>query len=598
VSPSGVTFQYFYEGLYSPTVEGLNPSTNLPNPQLTARVINATGNTGPYQFDLSLVTWSDTAKFNLARLDTVSTVNKGITGIRNVAIEGDLLPTVTLAAQKFFNLSSTQGGVRLPQDQLAGVEVRDHAQAGLVQAMSIQGLAFGSLTVGTTTQTGAASNQAYASQLLASGTAIVQAGTLSYLNAPNQETFRVPFDNGQGQTVAVALFLDDNKNGVLDNSSLNFIDQDQFVTTGDPRGTVTALVAVNGPALTGSTSSMIQTLALAGDGGSFATKLPIAAVTSTGPLGDLSFQGTQGITGNVTAPSIFGNIASSGPIAGIIQTDGRWTNMTTGQQSSIAADFGRTITDTNGNVLSVTTISAQGGGITGQIISRGNLISQITAGSGISGVIAAQGDLGVIQYNSISKKPVRFGGIQSIGTISGQIVTLGNIFGDINITSGGNLTGRIAANGRPLSNSLYPANLGLPSTATGILGNITISGALGTSKVQGAIVSRGEIGDSTLGTALNLTQAGAVNGILAAEGPINVVNPLSSSSTFFIFNNASTTDPISAAAVDAIFEDSKGQPLSFDQTSLDDLKGLAVIETNLKNLHVGKNGKLTIVPGA
>src|SRR5208283_1917317 len=56
VSPTGVTFQYFYEGLYSPTVEGLNPSTNLVNPQLTARVTNATGNTGPDQFDFSLVT--------------------------------------------------------------------------------------------------------------------------------------------------------------------------------------------------------------------------------------------------------------------------------------------------------------------------------------------------------------------------------------------------------------------------------------------------------------------------------------------------------------------------------------------------------------
>jgi hypothetical protein len=584
VSPAKVNFQYFYEGLASNN--GI-----LTNPQLTVRVTNNSGITTPDQYDLSLVTWSDTAKFNLARLDAAANVNNGISGIRNVAVEGDLLPAVTSGAQSFFGLTSTQGGVRLPQDQLAGVEVRDNSQAGLVQAMSIQGLAFGSLTVssstGTTTQTGAASNQSYASQLLTSGTAIVQAGAV---NSSHQETFRVPFDNGS--TVAVAFFLDDNKNAVLDNSPVDFTDQDQFVTTGDPRGTVTALVAINGPALTGSNSSIIQTMALAGDGGSFATKLPIAAqVTSTGPLGDLNFQATQGITANVTAPSIFGNIAASGPIAGIIQTDGRWTNMTTGLTSMISADLGRTNTDTNGNVLSVTTISAQGGGLTGQIVSRGNLNSQITASGGISGVIAAQGDLGLIQYNSISKRLVRFGGIQSNGTISGQVLTLGNIFGDINMS--GNLTGRIAANGRPLSLSLYPSNLGLPSTATGILGNITIGGSIGTSTVQGVIVSRAEIGDSTLGTALSLSKTGAVNGILAAEGPISFVKPVSSSSTFFIFdsNGGINASPgtLNAAAIDAIFEDQNGLPITtFDVTPLD-LANLNQILNNLARLHVVKN---------
>ena len=47
ISPAGITFQYFYEGLYSPSVEGLTPSTNLANAQLTAHVSNATGNTVP-----------------------------------------------------------------------------------------------------------------------------------------------------------------------------------------------------------------------------------------------------------------------------------------------------------------------------------------------------------------------------------------------------------------------------------------------------------------------------------------------------------------------------------------------------------------------
>ena len=79
-SPAGVTFQYLYE------------SGTLSSPQLTARVQNASGRTGPDQFDLSLVSWNDAAKFNLARLDST-----GISGIRNVAVEGDLLTAVALA---------------------------------------------------------------------------------------------------------------------------------------------------------------------------------------------------------------------------------------------------------------------------------------------------------------------------------------------------------------------------------------------------------------------------------------------------------------------------------------------------------------------
>ncbi len=58
VSPAGVNFQYLYEGL------GSNGGA-LANPQLTLRVTNNSGNTSPDQFDLSLVTWSDKAQFNL-----------------------------------------------------------------------------------------------------------------------------------------------------------------------------------------------------------------------------------------------------------------------------------------------------------------------------------------------------------------------------------------------------------------------------------------------------------------------------------------------------------------------------------------------------
>jgi hypothetical protein len=358
--------------------------------------------------------------------------------------------------------------------------------------------------------------------------------------------------------------VDDAQSGVLDPNSVLFTDQDQGLS--DPRGTVTALITVQIPS--GSTVSVIQTIGLYGDGGAIQTALPVAqAITSTGPLGDLILRSTQGITANVTAPSTLGNITTSGPISGTIQTTGIRTDMTTGQQSSIAADFGRTFTTAQGN-LSVTTVTAQGTGITGQLISRGNLYSQINANGGISGVIAAQGDLGVIRQNS-SGTLVRLGGILTNNPVSSQIITLGTINGDL-LLHGGLKGGRIAAR-------------------RGIVGNTVIDGGLDPAS---ALVSGGVIGNPALGTALTVN--GTNYGIIAAKGAITFAKRAPSG---YVFNNASTTDPISAAAVDAIFADSNGQPLSFDVTPLD-LKGLAQIENNLKNLHVGKNGKLTIVPGA
>ena len=49
-------------------------------------VSNQTGNTARDQFDLSLVIYHDSDKFNLVRLD--ATGNSGVSGIGNVAAEG------------------------------------------------------------------------------------------------------------------------------------------------------------------------------------------------------------------------------------------------------------------------------------------------------------------------------------------------------------------------------------------------------------------------------------------------------------------------------------------------------------------------------
>ncbi len=503
-------------------------------------------------------------------------------GIRNVDVEGNLLSTVTPEAESFFNLPSAIGGVRLPQDRLAGVAVRDNAHVGAVTATSIRGLAFGSLTSGTTTMTGAASNPAYASQLLTSGTAIVQAGTV---NAQDEGIFRVPFDDEPGQ--AVAFFLDDAKNGALDSDTVNFVNQGSEVAGSDPRGTVTALVTVNGPVLTNTNFSSILGIDLAGDGSSLSTLQPIISwITSTGPLGDLTLLSPRGISANVTAPSIIGNIYTSGPITGTIQTTGVRTDMTTGLSSLIQADFGRAIMAGAGNLFGVTTVTtAQGKGISGKIISRGNLISQINAGGGISGVVATQGDLGGMLYNS-SGKLVRFGGICSNGTMSGQVVALGNIVGDITIA--GNLTGRIAADGRA-SPFVAPK---------GVLGNIKVSGSVGTAKNSGVVIARGEIGDATLQTALALSSGAVTNGIVAAEGPMTPFDPGNPPSAFILGNVPDIPSNPNAAAIDSIFETQNGEPItSFDGRSPLDLANLDQILTDLATLHVAKSNSGQYVLG-
>jgi hypothetical protein len=563
-SPSNVDFRYFYEGL------GSNNGM-LSNPQSTIRVTNGSGDTAPDQYDLSLVTWSDAARFNLARLDA-SGVNLGVTGIRNVAIEGDLLPSVTPGAAAFFGLPSAEGGVRLPYDNLAGVEVRDNAQAGEVTVASIQGVAFGSLTDGRTTLTGAESNALYASELLVRGTKIVQTGTTT---PQHLETFRIPVDSQPDQHVA--FFQKDTFLGYFDDDPIVFADQDQGVSTGDPRGTVTALVSVNGPSGPRTALSVIQTIALAGDGGSFSTTALIAKqVTSTGPLGDVDFLSPQGIQADVTAPSIFGYVWSSGAITGTIQTTGIWTNMTTGQSSMIAADFGSTIVNSKGDIIGVSTVTAWVGGIAGRLISRGNLISHIRSNGELGGIVAAQGDLGVIQEDSTGNF-VRYGGIVSYGSISGQIVTLGNILGDVTIN--GDLTGRIAANGRP--SSVVPGE--------GILGDIKVGGYFGNPWVSAAVISGGEIGDAALGTALSIWSWDKNFSIIAAEGPIRLINA-SYPWPPYIFSDVPDVpgDP-NASAVDAVFETQDGALItSFDDDPLD-LVNLELILTDLARLHIVKN---------
>lgn len=268
----------------------------------------------------------------------------------------------------------------------------------------------------------------------------------------------------------------------------------------------------------------------------------------------------------MTAPSIFGNIVSNGPITGTIQTTGLRTDPITGNVSTVAAEFGRVYVAyhhwTSGLTIPyVTTTVVQANGISGQLISRVNLISSIDADGGIQGVIAAQGILGAIVMEP-GDQSLRLGGLESDGSFSGDLVILGEVLADM-VFNGCLRDGRIAAEG-------------------GIVANLTINGGL---DAASAVVSRGEIGDPTYGTQF------AVNGnnksILASQGVMYFGKHAPGGEVF----NGVGTSCATAAAIDALFTNG-GQPLEFDLTGLD-LGGLELILTDLSALYGSRHGQLT-----
>jgi hypothetical protein len=300
--------------------------------------VDSTTTGGSFQLASASDFYSIVAKFNLARLDA-----DGVSGVRNVAVEGDLLTSVTPGkVANFLKVGTgidTAAGVRRPLDKLAGVAIRDYIpNGGYVQAKSIQALAFDShTTTNGSLGTGAQAGAGDASKLLAPGAAIVQA----------VDTFCVPF--ADLTTQQVGFFFDVVPNGgQFHNNNVQFTVQ-SVVSTQDgipshgnmakpsnvARGAVTALVR---PIATfnnnGSpTGSVIQTIDMRGDGGSISTAQYVAqAITSTGPLGDVTSQFPLGIT-SVTAPSIFGSLVDAGgPITGTVQTTGVQIDPITGQQ--------------------------------------------------------------------------------------------------------------------------------------------------------------------------------------------------------------------------------------------------------------------------
>jgi hypothetical protein len=183
------------------------------------------------------------------------------------------------------------------------------------------------------------------------------------------------------------------------------------------------------------------------------------------------------------------------------------------------------------------------------VISKGNLVSYVRVDGGMSGLIRAEGDIGVIQRTAAGNAVVgtdaarsltRFGGILINNTMTGQVISLGNAFGDMRFNGG--LGGWIAVKGRQVA--------GLDPLRYGILGNLTVNGEIGSSA---GIVSGGVIGDDGVYTGVDsdvpgthLT-IGSLLGRLAAEGDINYAKAKPTSG---VIENATGSDK---ATIDALF---------------------------------------------
>lgn len=513
--PAHVNFQFLYEGHTALDLSG-NP-LSLTNPQLTVRVTNNSGTTVPF-YDLSLDTWSPSAAFNLARLDTSNAI---ASGIRDISIDGSLLTQISTQSQQFLSIQgTTQGGVILPHDNLGGIGVRDYAPPRSVEAASVQSVAAGEFAQPTgRVIPGNQANFTDADLVLTPGSVIHPANT----------TLRVPFSTQN----PVGLFFGTlSSQSVLGLQGVVFTDQQaNSPLSTDQRGEVTALVTIVSAPLSSvagaATFAGITSVAFNGNGGSMTTNLPIAqSITSTGPLGDLNLTSFSGLKANVTAPAFFGNInVPDGPISGTILATGTEIDPITAATSAIDGSIGRVFSLAGQNPVA-TQIVAGYAGITGKIVTPNRLLSQVMSHGAINGLILAQGDIGS-EATGIFGQTLRLGGVVSYGPLGGQIVTASNLVGDVT-AYGGMISGRIAA-------------------GTGILGNLTINSRF---TPGSAIVSGGEIGDPTLGTSLAM-RVGGLRGFVAALGSIRYA-PYTNQPTSETFQNpsAGSTD---ALAIDALF---------------------------------------------
>ena len=452
----------------------------------------------------------------------------GLAGLFDLRIHGDLLTSVNAATLAFLGLAAgSAGGVQLPQDALGSVAVRDLMPQGSIRAKSVQSVAFGQyVNASSVVSPSTAATSTDALRMLAAGTATVLAN----------DTFKVVF----GDTYAVAMFLGLAGAG-FDTKPIVFRDQ------GADNVAVLGTVGVKSGSPT-----QITSVALSGDGGSIQTSQWVYSITSTGWLGDLTLGSNKGLN-DVTAPSMAGQIdVAAGSISGDVQTTGIRIDPISGAATSVSADIGKLSAS---NVMTKVHVF---GSLTGRVISRGNLLSQVIVDGGVSGVIAAQGNVG-LSISNPTGLPTRHGGIQVAGTLSGQVVALGDVIGDVSV-KGGLKGGRIGIKGS-------------------ILGATTIGTTFDAASV---VVAGGSIGGADCKISVP-----TVSGIIAAKGSISfLATPVLNGGR--IYNLATGAN---ATAISSIFT-AGGVMLAFDGAK-QDLSGLGQILSDLKNLKANASGVLT-----
>jgi len=551
--PQYVNYQFMYEGIMP------GSAGTLANPQWTGRITNGVS-AAMKQFDVSLVAHSNTAKFNLARLDAI-----GVAGVANVAVEGDLLLAVTGTAYGFFPDDTIPGGIYLPNDDLSGVGIRDLIHNSSIRAKSIQAVAFGShRTWYGKIESGSEASGNDAKSLLLPGTTIATGG----------DTYRVPFSSSPAQKVQLFVATDkkggkfESKGVILSVQGITVPNSNLKANTVTPanaeRGAVTAMIRyVSTFDSKGRVKeAVLQSIDLWGDGGSIQTKAKVSStfsITSFGPLGDVILSKSQSLF-NLTAPSIFGSIRIDGRITGLVQTTGIRIDPITMLASLVSADIGGLYVDTTGwnPVLTTTVIRAKG--LSGKLVSRGNLISQVTLNGGsLSGAINVAGNLGTLRTQAGQLLPAPMGGLTLEGPLSGSVVVIGQILGAMQFRRGIQ-EGNVAA-------------------MEGILGSLLIQGGI---DANSRVVSGDTIGSTTLGTRFIVN--GENLGILAAVGAMNFLGGAPKDG---VFSNLSAAD---VAALSAIFT-VNGEPVTFDNAPFD-LAGLASILADLKALRIDAGGHL------
>ncbi len=320
---------------------------------------------------------------------------------------------------------------------------------------------------------------------------------------------------------------------------------------------ITAYVQII-PATTKNVNPFVESVALIGSGASILSRYSIANITSTGSIGSITISKLSGATMDNAVG--LGNVTAAAIFGDIDVASGGIY----GVIQTTVGDIGQFVLNSKGQITGVTSIISVGS-ITGQIISRGNIISSISTNGSFSGVIAAQGNLGAILLNSNGTAALKknaltqYGGITIKGADSGQIIAPGNAFGTWTIS--GSMTGRIAVEGQAIS--------GLAASRIGFLGKLTIK----TFALGGAIISGGLLGDKAGGTTFTL---GKGKGFVAVAGAANL-----KSTTLAAGNLIVSATGANLSAITDIFTDNDS-PLRFDTGG--NLAGLALIETDLATI--------------